>query len=103
MSLVNIKNDKEEKLKVLLAVQNDQFLLKSEILKKIYNLNCIHEIKINKNIKKIFSYADKNNFDFILLIGDEENLNKKIVLKNLKTKEQKIFNQSEIKLDHEIR
>jgi len=103
MSLVNIKNDKEEKLKVLLAVQNDQFLLKSEILKKIYNLNCIHEIKINKNIKKIFSYADKNNFDFILLIGDEENLNNKIVLKNLKTKEQKIFNQSEIKLDHEIR
>jgi len=103
MSLVNIKNDKEEKLKVLLAVQNDQFLLKSEILKKIYNLDCIHEIKINKNIKKIFSYADKNNFDFILLIGDEENLNKKIVLKNLKTKEQKIFNQSEIKLNHEIR
>jgi histidyl-tRNA synthetase len=103
MSLVNIKNDKEEKLKVLLAVQNDQFLLKSEILKKIYNLNCIHEIKINKNIKKIFSYADKNNFDFILLIGDEENLSNKIVLKNLKTKEQKIFNQSEIKLDHEIR
>jgi histidyl-tRNA synthetase len=37
------------------------------------------------------------------LIGDEENLNNKIVLKNLKTKEQKIFNQSEIKLDHEIR
>ena len=103
MSLVNIKNVKEEKLKVLFAVQNDQFLLKSEILKKIYNLNCIHEIKINKNIKKIFSYADKNSFDYILLIGDEENLNNKIVLKNLKTKEQKIFNQSEIKLDHEIR
>jgi histidyl-tRNA synthetase len=60
-------------------------------------------VKINKNIKKIFSYADKNNFDFILLIGEEENLNNKIVLKNLKTKDQKTFNQNEIELENEIR
>ncbi len=103
MSLINIKNKKEEKLKVLLAVQNDQYLLKSSILKQIYNLDCIHEIKINKNIKKIFTYADKNNFHYIILIGEEEDSKNKIVLKNLKTKDQKIFNQSEIKLDNEIR
>ena len=103
MSLVKIESQRQDKLKVLLAVQNDQFLLKSEILKKIYNFDCIHEVKINKNIKKIFSYADKNNFDFILLIGEEENLNNKIVLKNLKTKDQKTFNQNEIELENEIR
>ena len=103
MSLINIENQKEEKSKVLFAVQNEKYLLKSEILKQIYELDCIHEIKINKNIKKIFTYADKNNFNFILLIGEEEDSKNKIILKNLNTKEQKIFNQSDIKLVNEIR
>ena len=103
MSLINIQNQKEEKLKVLFAVQNEKYLLKSEILKQIYELDCIHETKINKNIKKIFTYADKNNFNFILLIGEEEDSKNKIILKNLNTKEQKIFNQSDIKLVNEIR
>jgi histidyl-tRNA synthetase len=103
MSLVQIENQKEDKFKVLFAVQNEQFLLNSKILNQIYNLDCIHEVKINKNIKKIFTYADKNNFDFILLIGEEEESKNKIILKNLNTKEQKIFNQSKIKLLNEIR
>ena len=103
MSLVQVKNQKEDKFKVLFAVQNEQFLQNSKILNQIYNLDCIHEVKINKNIKKIFTYADKNNFDFILLIGEEEETKNKIILKNLNTKEQKIFNQSEIKLLNEIR
>ena len=103
MSLINIENQNEEKSKVLFAVQNEKYLLKSEILKQIYELDCIHEIKINKNIKKIFTYADKNNFNFILLIGEEEDSKNKIILKNLNTKEQKIFNQSDIKLLNEIR
>ena len=103
ISLINIENQKEEKSKVLFAVQNEKYLLKSEILKQIYELDCIHEIKINKNIKKIFTYADKNNFNFILLIGEEEDSKNKIILKNLNTKEQKIFNQSDIKLVNEIR
>jgi len=103
MSLVQIENQKEDKFKVLFAVQNEQFLLNSKILNKINNLDCIHEVKINKNIKKIFTYADKNNFDFILLIGEEEESKNNIILKNLNTKEQKIFNQSEIKLLNEIR
>ena len=103
MSLVQIENQKEDKFKVLFAVQNEQFLLNSKILNQIYNLDCIHEVKTNKNIKKIFTYADKNNFDFILLIGEEEESKNKIILKNLNTKEQKIFNQSEIILLNEIR
>ena len=103
MSLINIENQKEEKLKVLFAVQNEKYLLKSKILKQLYDLDYIHETKINKNIKKIFTYADKNNFNFILLIGDEEDSKNKIILKNLNTKEQKIFNQSDIKLVNEIR
>ena len=103
MSLVNIENQKKDKSKVLFAVQNEQYLLKSKILKQFYNLDFIHEVKINKNIKKIFTYADKNNFNYILLIGEEEDSKNKIILKNLDTKEQKIFNQSEFQIVNEIR
>ena len=103
MSLVHIENQKKDKSKVLFAVQNEQYLLKSTILKQFYNLDFIHEVKINKNIKKIFTYADKNNFNYILLIGEEEDSKNKIILKNLDTKEQKIFNQSEFQIVNEIR
>ena len=103
MSLINIENQKKDKSKVLFAVQNEQYLLKSKILKQFYNLDFIHEVKINKNIKKIFTYADKNNFNYILLIGEEEDSKNKIILKNLDTKEQKIFNQSELQIVNEIR
>ena len=103
MSLVHIKNQKKDKSKVLFAVQNEQYLLKSTILKQFYNLDFTHEVKINKNIKKIFTYADKNNFNYILLIGEEEDSKNKIILKNLDTKEQKIFNQSEFQIVNEIR
>ena len=103
MSLVHIENQKKDKSKVLFAVQNEQYLLKSTILKQFYNLDFTHEVKINKNIKKIFTYADKNNFNYILLIGEEEDSKNKVILKNLDTKEQKIFNQSEFQIVNEIR
>jgi len=103
MSLIHIKNRKEERFKVLFAVQNEKYLLKSKILKQIYNIDCIHETRVNKNIKKIFTYADKNNFNFILLIGEKEDSKNEIILKNLNTKEQKVFNQSDINLVNEIR
>ena len=90
-----------QEIKSFIELEVRELVIK--ILNQIYNLDCIHEVKINKNIKKIFTYADKNNFDFILLIGEEEESKNKIILKNLNTKEQKIFNQSEIKLLNEIR
>ncbi len=75
----------------------------NRILKQIYRLRYKHEVRVSKNIKKLFSYADKNNFNFILLIGEEEIKNKKIILKDLKNKNQKSFEISKFELKNEIR
>ncbi len=100
--LPSFNKDNLEK-KILIAIQDEKYLLNSDILKKIYEIKIIHEVKVNKNIKKLFTYADKNNFNFILLIGDEEFKEKKVILKNLDNKIQKSFNQNSFQLEHEIR
>ena len=101
--LSNKKNYSKHQKKILYAVQDETYLSNSSILQQIYSTNIIHEIKVNKNIKKLFSYADKNKFNFILLIGEEEFKSQSIILKNLDDKSQKLFNQSEIILVNEIR
>ena len=58
---------------------------------------------LSKNIKKLFSYADKNNFSFILLIGEKEINSNKIILKDLKNKSQQTFEISKFELKNEIR
>jgi histidyl-tRNA synthetase len=42
-------------------------------------------------IKKQFSYADKNNAQFVLMYGEEESLRKEVVIKNMKTGNQQII------------
>jgi len=72
-------------------------------MSQFYNSPYTHEVKVSNNIKKLFTYADKNNFNYILLIGEEENQNQKITIKNLMSKEQKSINQSKFNLANEIR
>ena len=104
IDLITIKDKKSEThKKILFAVQNDAYLDNNRILKQIYKLRYNHEVRVSKNIKKLFSYADKNNFSFILLIGEEEIKNKKIILKDLKNKNQKSFEISKFELKNEIR
>ncbi len=104
IDLIDIKDKKSEShKKVLFAVQDDAYLNNNRILKQIYKLRYNHEVRVSKNIKKLFSYADKNNFSFILLIGEEENKNKKIILKDLINKNQKSFEISKFELKNEIR
>ena len=104
IELISIKDEKSEShKKILFAVQDESYLNNNRILKQIYSLRYNHEVRVSKNIKKLFSYADKNNFSFILLIGEEEIKNKKIVLKDLKNKNQKSFEISKFELKNEIR
>ena len=104
MDLISIKDKKSElDKKILFAVQDETYLNNNRILKQIYSLRYNHEVRVSKNIKKLFSYADKNNFNFILLIGEEEIKNKKIILKDLKNKNQKSFEISKFELKNEIR
>ena len=62
-----------------------------------------HEIKVNNNIKKIFSYADKNDFDFLLLIGESEIQSNEIAVKDLNKKIQKTYSLKDFNLENEIR
>ena len=89
--------------KILYAVQDESYLSNSSILKQIYGADISHEIKVNKNIKKLFTYADKNKFNFILLIGEEEFKSQSILLKNLDDKSQKLYKQNELLIVNEIR
>ena len=92
MDLITIEDEKSKsKNKILFAVQDEAYLINNRILKQIYNFKYNHEVRVNKNIKKLFSYADKNNFSFILLIGEEEINSNKIILKDLKNKSQQTF------------
>ena len=89
--------------KILYAVQDESYLNNSSVLKQIYSADISHEIKVNKNIKKLFTYADKNKFNFILLIGEEEFKSQSILLKNLDDKSQKLYKQNELLIVNEIR
>ena len=80
---------------LLLTIRNDIEINQKNLLST--------QDSVSKNIKKLFSYADKNNFNFILLIGEEEIKNKKIILKDLKNKNQKSFEISKFELKNEIR
>ncbi len=104
MDLITIEDEKSKsKNKILFAVQDEAYLINNRILKQIYNFKYNHEVRVNKNIKKLFSYADKNNFSFILLIGEEEINSNKIILKDLKNKSQQTFEISKFDLKNEIR
>ena len=104
MDLITIEDEKSKsKNKILFAVQDEAYLINNRILKQIYNFKYNHEVRVNKNIKKLFSYADKNNFSFILLIGEEELNSNKIILKDLKNKSQQTFEISKFELKNEIR
>ena len=104
MDLITIEDEKSKsKNKILFAVQDETYLINNRILKQIYNFKYNHEVRVNKNIKKLFSYADKNNFSFILLIGEEEINSNQIILKDLKNKSQQTFEISKFELKNEIR
>ena len=104
MDLITIEDEKSKsKNKILFAVQDEAYLINNRILKQIYNFKYNHEVRVNKNIKKLFSYADKNNFSFILLIGEEEINSNKIILKDLINKSQQTFEISKFELKNEIR
>jgi histidyl-tRNA synthetase len=89
--------------KILLALQKEEYLNNLGVLKQLYNSDYSHEIKVSNNIKKIFSYADKNDFDFLLLIGESEIQSNEIAVKDLNKKIQKTYSLKDFDLENEIR
>ena len=89
--------------KLLIAVQDTSYVAQFKLINHISKIDVTFEVKSGHNIKKFFTYADKNEFDYILLVGDQEFHNSSIVLKNLKSKEQKILLIKDLDLSNEIR
>ena len=89
--------------KVLIAVQDTSYVAQFKLINHISKIDVIFEVKSGHNIKKFFTYADKNEFDYILLVGDQEFHNSSIIIKNLKSKEQKILLIKDLDLSNEIR
>ena len=89
--------------KVLIAVQDTSYVAQFKLINHISKINVIFEVKSGNNIKKFFTYADKHEFDYILLVGEQEFNNSSIILKNLKSKEQKILLIKDLDLSNEIR
>ena len=89
--------------KVLISVQDTSYVAKFKLINHISKIDVIFEVKSGHNIKKFFTYADKNEFDYILLVGDQEFHNSSIIIKNLKSKEQKILSIKDLDLSNEIR
>ncbi len=96
---INIEIIGKEK-KILIALQNENWIKEIfSIIKQLNPENKSYELYYsNKNISKIFSYANKNDFDFIIILGDDEWKKNKISIKNLKTKIQ-----SELEINDLIR
>ena len=104
MALIpNVNKGNHSTKKILLALQKEEYLNSLDVLKQLYQSDFSHEIKISNNIKKLFSYADKNDFDFLLLIGESEIQSNEISVKDLNKKIQKTHSLTDFNLENEIR
>ena len=104
MALIpNVNKENKSSKKILLALQKEEYLSSLDVLKQLYQSDFSHEIKISNNIKKLFSYADKNDFDFLLLIGESEIQSNEISVKDLNKKIQKTHSLTDFNLENEIR
>ncbi|MDC0861313.1 histidine--tRNA ligase [Alphaproteobacteria bacterium] len=103
IDLVSLPENKNHKKRVLVALQDISYISQYKLINLISKANIVFEVKFHNNIKKLFTYADKNNFDYILLVGEEEFNKSAIILKNLKSKQQKEILIKDLDLINEIR
>ena len=103
IDLVSMPEKPIIKKSILIAVQNLSYISEYKLINIVSKLDVQFEVKFNNNIKKLFTYADKNNYDYIALVGEEEFSSSSIVIKNLKLKEQKKILIKDLDLSNEIR
>ena len=103
INLISMPEKPLIKKSILIAVQNLSYISEYKLINIVSKLDVQFEVKSNNNIKKLFTYADKNNYDYIALVGEEEFSSSSIVIKNLKLKEQKKILIKDLDLSNEIR
>jgi len=92
----------ESSTKALVTIFGNEFLDKSLAITSLLRNNGINteiysgEIKINNPLEKQLKYADKKQIPYVIIIGPEEAEKDMVTVKNLKTREQRILNQSDL-------
>ena len=94
LSELNILNEKEQAIsKVLVVSMTDNINIAFNVANKIREAGINTDIYLeNKKIKAKFKYADRLKILYVAIIGEEEEKNKTITLKNMETGEQKELN-----------
>lgn len=85
--------------KALVTVFNAEFLRESQKIAKLLrekHINTDLYPDPNDKLDKQLKYANKKNIPFVLIIGPDETMNKKVTVKNMTTKEQTSVPQDEL-------
>lgn len=94
MSLSKIQLQKSKKIGLLIVGENN-VLHGSQIAEKLRNNNLNCDLIIGKDLKKNMIKANKGEYDFAIIIGDNEVEKKKYILKNLQNGDQSEFSLNE--------
>lgn len=96
MSLCKKQFDKKKKIALMTIGENNTFESAkiAEILRD-KNINC--DLIIEKDLKKSMTKTNKGDYNFGIIIGENEIKNKKYILKNMTSGEQKELTLEEIK------
>ena len=94
LSELNILNEKEQAIsKVLVISMTDNINIAFNVANKIREAGINTDIYLeNKKIKAKFKYADRLKIPYVAIIGEEEEKNRTVTLKNMETGEQKELN-----------
>ena len=80
----------------IVPMKNNTMALKIAEELRRENINVDIEMD-NKKLKKALNYANVENIPFVVILGDEELKDNKVILKNMKTREQKNIEITKIK------
>lgn len=86
-------------IKVLVSIFNKDLFKQSLILAnnlRKENISTLLYPNISEKLEKQLKYADKKGIPYVIIIGPEEASKEKVILKDMKTREQKKLNQKEL-------
>ena len=92
---INIENPNNVDVYIAKATDNSLFVLQfAEALRK--SGYSVETDIVGRSLKAQFKYSDKLHAKYVIVIGDDEIVNKQVTLKNMSTGEQKLVNIKDI-------
>ncbi|MHA1836025.1 MAG: His/Gly/Thr/Pro-type tRNA ligase C-terminal domain-containing protein, partial [Candidatus Odinarchaeia archaeon] len=82
---------------LLLPLNIKQLKYAFKVAKKLRELGLALELDVlRRNIRRALKFAIDNNYDFIIFLGEKEEENKKVTVKNLKSGKQETVSVEEV-------